>query len=258
MVNAAGAFTPEAVSTYLASKAANSIVTRATEGALIKYEGALREAAPFMKHLGAYKMNRCIRAYPILEKRVRELEDRFDHGKAENFCSMSIRYFEAAMKEHREFKLHLLAAACAHCAVRDNTDSFDEQLEFFDAIERLQPFHMVILKYLDEHHVEKLSGGRHEHHLTCNFDELMSAPFRLPEPRKHWLANALIRLQNLNTILVWGGGSTTTGKHGHLETVTEPWHVVQNGRIGLVMFGCHLLKYLEHAWAEADTDIDAS
>ncbi len=160
---------------------------------------------------------------------------------------MSIRYFEAAMKEHREFKLHLLAAACAHCADRDNTDSFDEQLEFFDAIERHQPFHMVILKYRDENHVEKLSDGSHKHELNCTFDELMNPPFSLPEPRKSWLANALIRLQSLNTILVWGGASTTTNKKGWHETVTDPWPVVQNGRIGLVMFGCRLLKYLERA-----------
>ena len=92
---------------------------------------------------------------------------------------MSIRYFEAAMKEHREFKLHLLAAACAHCADRDNTDSFDEQLEFFDAIERLQPFHMVILKYIDENHVEKLSGGSHKHEFNCTFDELMNPPVQI-------------------------------------------------------------------------------
>ena len=52
IVNAAGAFTPEAVSAYLASKAVNSIVTGTTESALIKYEDAIREVAPFMKHLG--------------------------------------------------------------------------------------------------------------------------------------------------------------------------------------------------------------
>jgi len=239
----------------LAKDAAQALLTTSTGivagKALVAFEKPLTELVPFLKRLGELRHVQMERALHCLEARVRRIEITHDSERLLGFANMCYRYFEAGAKEHREIKLKMLASACAHCASVHNQDPFDTELEFFDAVERLQPFHMHLLKHLDVHHSTKHADG-HEHPASASYDEFMSAGFEIPSPARLWLTKALIALRDSVAIFVEGPGFGV--RKGYTYPVTDATLVVQNGGIGLTSFGCRLLRYVEGAMGEGDAE----
>ena len=197
-----------------------------------------------MKALQIHQLRRSIEQ---LQRRVRQIEMTVEGDRLLGFANMCYRYFEAGAKEHREIKVRLLAAACAHCADATNTDPYDTQLEFFDVVERLQPFHMVILKHVEELERSERAKAPDKGWQGTSFETILSAGLKLPEPNKLWLTKALITLNQVNTIIVWGGAPLTRGKDGRSYTVVEPLHVTQHASMGISQFGTRLLRYVEAA-----------
>ena len=177
----------------------------AGERALTALEEPLTQAIPLLANLKALQLRQLRRSVEILQTQLREVQLTQEGERLLGFGNMCYRYFEAGAKEHREFKLAMLAAACAHTADANNTDRYDEQIGFFDAVERLQPVHIQILNHLDAHYNE-ITDGRCNHtaHPAC-FDDLFAADFAFPVPADFWLRRALVTLYREDTIMLWGG-----------------------------------------------------
>lgn len=226
------------------------IAAVATKGVEL-FEKPLVDAFPFLRQLSAIRVRQIEWSLVRLEDRLRQIELTQNGERLLGFANMCFRYFEAGAKEHREIKLKMLAAACAHCADASNVDPFDVELEVFDAIERLQPFHLLILRHLDERHTQPRAGSGHDHLYTCTFDELSRLPCADGSNQEVWLAKAILTLREMAAVRVVGGTSTGKTDRGGWAPVVEPAIVVRHGKIGLDAFGCKLFKYVKSA-IEAD------
>ena len=223
--------------------ATKAVITKGIE----LFERPLVDVFPLFGRLGAVRIRQLERSVHRLEDQLRQVEITHDAERVLGFANMCFRYFEAGAKEHREIKLKMLAAACAHCADASNLDPFDVELEVFDAIERLQPFHLLILRYLDDRHTQPKAGGGHEHLYTCTFDELLALPCADCPNQEAWLSKAILSLHEMAAVRVVGGTSIGRTNGGRWAPVVEPSLVVRSGKLGLDVFGCKLLKYVKNA-----------
>jgi len=210
------------------------------------FEKPLLEAVPLLRHMGAIRLRQLERSIVFLDNRMRQIELTQDGERLLGFANVCFRYFEVGSKEHREVKLKMLAAACAHCASSKNTDSFDLQLEYFDVAERLQPFHVSILQYLDEKYSVTMPDGKHDHPFKGTFKELLS--LNIDEANQDlWLTKSLIALRDMSAIYIKDGASNTVNEEGNFVPMVEPYSIVRNGKIALGTFGCRLLRYLRES-----------
>jgi hypothetical protein len=203
--------------------------------------------------LSAIRIRQIERSIVCLKERLRQIELTLDGERLLGFANMCFRYFEAGAKEHREFKLKLLASACAHSAAADNTDPFDVELEVFDAVERLQPFHIRLLHYLQEHYVEPRPGGAHRHIAGASYGELKSANLGIQSDVDIWLLKGFLTLREMDAVYVEDGSGLTSGKEGYARPIVEPEDIVRSGKIGLAHFGCRVLHYVKKAISD---DVD--
>jgi hypothetical protein len=210
-------------------------------------EKPLLEAVPFLKYFPALRLKQVEHALTVLKDRVRRIEVTPDGERLLGFANMCFRYFEAGSKEHREIKLSILAAACAHCAEVGNLDPFDVELEIFESIERLQPFHIAILHHLDKHHTVPSTDAGHQHPPTATYEELLDVSLGDAVEREVWLPKALLTLRDMSAIYVQGGSAVGATTRGRFAPIVDPNHVVQHGKIGLHRFGCRLLRYVKSA-----------
>lgn len=213
---------------------------------ITKLEKPLLECFPFLSKILPIRLAQLERAYERLESALRNIEINQDAERQLGFVNMSFRYFEAGAKEHREIKLAILASACAHCAEVSNDDPFDAQLEYFDAIEKLQPHHLRILAYLEKHHTEPSTEGRHTHPASAMISELAKENFGIPEPQEMWLVKSVLTLRDLTAIRIVGGsGMARVG--ARFAPIVEPDQIVLRAKIGLGRFGCRLFRYIKNA-----------
>jgi len=225
------------------------LLTNTAAGYLLeRFEKPLVDCFPFLAKLLPIRVVQVERAYAVLQEAVRRIEQTQDAERQIGFVNMCYRYFEVGAKEHREFKLKLLAAACAHCADVHNTDSFDIELEVFDAVERLQPFHISILNSLDEKHTVRRPDGGHEHPATATFEELLALPIEHVPPQDLWLTKALLTLRDMMAVYIQGGSGIARRPDGRMTPIVEPEQILRSGRIGLGEFGCKLLRYVKSAF----------
>lgn len=210
------------------------------------FEKPLTKVLPVLGRLRALRIRQIERSLEALSDRLKRIEMTTDGERLLGFANMCFRYFEAGAKEHRDLKLRILAAACANTAESENHDSFDVQLEYFDLIERLQPFHIAILHHLSTHYTHPKPDGGHTHDTTAQFKELLKINFGLDEPKDLWLAKALLLLQHELCIVVSGGGMTID-EGTHTMRPLLPEELVQSGGLGLSNLGCRLLHYIQSA-----------
>ena len=166
------------------------------------------------------------------------------------FADIAFRYFEAGAKEHRDVKLRILAAACAHCADSCNTDPFDKMLDFFEAIERLQPFHFRILDYLDAKHFrEPKEKGGHTHLTNATLEGVAESLGVADKDERRWLIRALVQLHEMGLVQLGRDAFMTVHPgSGRAGPVTSPYIVFLMSPFGLTMFGCQLLGYVRQGF----------
>ena len=218
-------------------------------------ENELTELVPFLKHLKLFQIRQLRRSVELLSERLRRVEIALDREHVDGFANMCFRYFEAGAKEHRDIKLRLLAAACAHCADGNNTDSFDIQLEVFEAIERLQPFHMHVLVYLAENSsvVNPSPRQRQRPEGGCSFRDLCEASLAVPDPRPLWLAKTLVVLNQMSAVVIQGGSRAMLTSSGLMAMNSDPISTAIHGSVGITEFGTRLVDYVKTPTA-SDTD----
>lgn len=210
------------------------------------------ERHPTFKVFGSIRVAQLERTVLLIQKELAKIRC-LSQRPAEEFANVAFRVFEAGAREHREFKVRLLAAACAHTANESNRDPFDVQLEMIEAVDRLQPFHVVMLKYIDDHHSQKdPATGCHQHNTTCSFDELVEADFDVPEPRRLWVSQSILLLNQVGAIRMFGGGTPMPNASGDIVINVDLTSVAEHASIGLSAFGCKLLRYVANAFSDDD------
>lgn len=219
---------------------------------LTKYERPLLEAFPFFRHLHCIRLNRLERAVHSLQVRVKDIELATDELRINGFVDIFVRYLECAAKEHRATKVKILASACAHVADANNKDSFDTVVDIWDAIERLQPIHVEVLKYLEEHHTQPDAKMGHTHLLTAKFCNLTSTVAFPESVTDHWKVRVLMQLRDLGLISLSSDSVFTINRDGEGVVESSPFVLFQNIPFGLSIFGCALLRYVQRAESESD------
>ncbi|MDO8631142.1 MAG: hypothetical protein Q7R41_11680 [Phycisphaerales bacterium] len=226
--------------------AAKAVITKGIE----LFEKPLADVFPLLGKLGALRIRQLERSVQRLEDQLRRVEITQDADRMLGFANMCFRYFEAGAKEHRELKLRILAAACVHCAATENADPFDVELEIFDAVERLQEFHMAILMHLYKNHTVHKPTGKHEHVATAAFAEFQHLDPGISAENDLWVSKALLTLRDITAIRIEGGSGVVKNDSGRFAPVVEPEVIVRTGKIGLAPFGCTLLTYVRNAFDE--------
>lgn len=137
----------------------------------------------------------------------------------------------------------MLGAACAHCGDQQNVDRYDEQIGFFDTVERLQPVHLQILHRLKVNYPAQADGKAS----PASYDELLAHRFPLQEPNDVWLRQSLADLYRENTLFLWGGIGGVTSYAGDTEIACSIDDMIRDGQVFLRSYGYELLRYVENA-----------
>jgi len=224
------------------------------EKTIVEFKQGLLDAVPFLKYLTVLRRHQLEKSCSELNRRMRQIEVTQDKQQMLGFANMCYRYFEVGSKEHRELKLRMLAAACAHCANAHNPDPFDIQLEMCDAIERLQPFHFAIMRYLEDRCTGPRPNGGRRHPKLATFQELSEAGLSQEESDEFWLLKALVVLVDMGAIDLEKGSFMGMGKEGWQAVQASPFHVIPHDKIGLTRFGGQILRYVRSAIEDERTN----
>lgn len=232
----------------LANAVAKCIVTPIakliSEDAIVESADTLTKTFPVLGRMKALQFHQVKKSVDMLQRELRKVRLIVEGERALGFANMCYRYFEAGAKEHRELKLRMLAAACAHCGDQRNVDRYDEQIGFFDTVERLQPVHLQILQHLNVNYPRQADRKPS----PARYDELFEYGFPLPEPNDFWLSQILADLHRENTIILWGGLGHAMSNDGRTLAVAHSIDsMIRNGDIFLHVYGHHLLGYVENA-----------
>lgn len=224
------------------------IVKLAGERAVVEGADALADAFPVLRRLKALQIHQLKRAVEVLQLELRKVQLLVEGERALGFANMCYRYFAAGAKEHRELKLRMLASTCAHCGDQRNVDRYDEQIGFFDTVERLQPAHVQVLKHLRDSYPESEGGKRN----PARYKELLAVDFPLPKPQEFWMRQALADLYRENTIILWGGIGAVMRDDGRFAMASATDNMIRDGEIYLNTYGRELLRYVESALTDND------
>ena len=231
----------------LANAVAKCIITPIAkligEDAIVESADALTKTFPVLGRMKALQFHQVKKSVAMLQRELRKVQLIVEGERAPGFANMCFRYFEAGAKEHRDLKLRMLAAACAHCGDQRNVDRYDEQIGFFDTVERLQPVHLQILNHLKVTYPAQADGKAS----PASYDELLAHGFPLQEPNDVWLRQSLADLHRENTIVLWGGTGPFKRKDDRFEMASSIDNMIRGGEIYLHVYGHHLLRYVESA-----------
>lgn len=212
---------------------------------LERFGAPLIESFPVLKKFQCIRSGQIENALLILKDRMRTIERTVEGERALGFANLCWRYFEVGAKEHRDLKLKMLAGVCACAADRKNTEAYDVELDIFEAVERMHPFDVEVLRFV-------LRNSRYMDHdtlvnrlncRTCSFDEIAQVLGVHAEYERTGLAKSILRMNDLTILTLEGGSFATYSRRVKnkgqpvLTSNDEPLLKVRRGDIGVSPFG---------------------
>lgn len=201
------------------------------------------------------------------ERLIREIARNLDVVKhdmervsGEGFAHFASRVFEKGAREHREMKTKMLASVLVYGVSKPCRDEFDVQIDFLETVDWMQPWHVAILRYLRKEHSEDLPDGAVRVSATATFEGFSEQNLGLPATHKNeWLIHALLGLWDHNLIRAIDGGAQYTRSRppnrGSMNYDTDRASILKHSKIGLRQLSVDVLRYLEFAWQDEQSDV---